>query len=99
MKTLFNVLSIIIKIATIVMAIIGAIMSIYMLILGEVYVNNVYCVVDETEDLDPDDEDQDHQLTTEAVSRTLADPRLKSSKFINVVSRSVNRIASFVANL
>ena len=99
MKTMLNVLSIIIKIAIVIFAIIGVIMSIFMIILGKVYVNNVYDVVDETEDLDPDDEDQDHQLTTEAVSRTLADPELKNNRFVNAVSCSVNRIASFVANL
>ena len=100
MKTALKVLTIAIKATTIIMAVIGTIMSIYMLMIGKVYVNNIYDVVDEHWDaFDPDDEAQDKQLTTEAVSRTLADSKLNNSKFINVVSRSVNRIVSFVANL
>ena len=101
MKTMLNILSVIVKAIVIIMAIVGAIMSIFMLMIGKVYVNNIYDVVDEYywDAFDPDDEAQDKQLTTEAVSRTLADSRLNNSKFINAVSRSVNRIASFVANL
>ena len=100
MKTMLNILSVIVKAIVIIMAIVGAIMSIFMLMIGKVYVNNIYDVVDEYWDaFDPDDEAQDKQLTAEAFSRTLADSRLNNSKFINAVSRSVNRIASFVANL
>ena len=100
MKTLFNIIGIIVKITMILMAIVGTIMSIYMLMIGKAYVHNVYDVVDEYWDsFNPDDEAQDMAITSEAVSRTLADPKLNSNRFVNVVSHSVNRIASFVANL
>ena len=99
MKTLFNIISIIVKIATIIMAIVGLISTIIVSIIGNVYVNHVYDVVGETDSVDPDDEDQDLALTTEAFSRTMADPRIKDSKFINAVGCGIGRFASFVANL
>lgn len=101
MKTALKAISIILKVATIIMAIIGTIMSIYILMIGKTYVNHIYDVIEECDPLalDPDDDAQDAALTTEAISRALADPKLNGNKFINVVSHSVNRIASFVANL
>lgn len=99
MKTTLKILSGVVMAATVIFAIIGAIMSIFMLMIGKIYVNHVYDVVEECDVLDPDDEDQDVALTTEAISRTLADPKLRSNKFINAVSYWVNKIDSFVANL
>lgn len=101
MKTLFNVLSIIVKVITILFAVIGAIMSIFMLIMGKVYINNVYDVVDafvEFGDFDPDNECQNLAITRQALDMTMGDPRIRNNKFIKAVSRSVNRIVSFVAN-
>ena len=99
MKTLFNIISIIVKIAIAIMAIVGATMTIAMVILAKPTVYNVYDVVDECEDLDPDNEDQDAALMAEAYRRTLSDPRIKDSKFLNAVSCGIGRFASFVANL
>lgn len=99
MKTLFNVLSIIVKIATIIMAIVGTIMTITMIVLAKPTVNHVYDVVEECEDLDPDSEDQDVALMSEAYRRTLSDPRVKCNKFVHAVAYGVGRFTSFVANL
>lgn len=98
MKTLFNVLSVIVKAITVIMACIGVVMTIAMVILAKPSVYHVYDVVEES-DLDPDDEDQDVALMSEAFSRTMADPRVKGSKFINAVAYGVGRFTSFVANL
>ena len=99
MKTLFNVLSIVLKIATIIMAIIGMIMTITMIVLAKPAVYNVYDVVDECDSINPDDEAQDVAIMTEAYRRTLSDPRVKGNKFINTVAHGVGRFTSFVANL
>ena len=99
MKTLFNIISIIVKIAIAIMAIVGATMTIAMVILAKPTVYNVYDVVDECEDLDPDNEDQDAALMAEAYRRTLSDPRVKGSRFIHAVACGVGRFTSFVANL
>lgn len=102
MKTLFNVLSIAIKVITILFAIVGVIATIVMAIVGPIYVNHIYDVVDafvDYGDFDPDSEIQDLAIKVQGFSMTIDDPRVKQNKFINVVSHSVNRIASFVANL
>lgn len=100
MKTMLNVLSVIVKIATIFFAIIGAILTLRIIILAKPAVNHVYDVVEETgDDLDPDDEDQDNRITTEAFRRTLSDPRIKGNAFVNAVDRGIGMFASFVANL
>lgn len=99
MKTLFSIIGIIVKIATIIMAIIGVIMTITMIVLAKPAVYNVYDVVDDCEDLDPDNEDQDAALMAEAYRRTLSDPRVKNSRFIHAVACGVGRFTSFVANL
>lgn len=99
MKSTLKVLATIIKIATIVMAVVGAIMTIAMVILAKPSVYHVYDVVEECDNLDPDNETQDIELMSEAFGRTMADPRVKGSKFINAVAYGVGRFTSFVANL
>lgn len=99
MKTVLKVLAIIMKIATIIFAIIGVIYTAVLIIMAKTAVYHVYDVIEEADNLDPDDEDQDNRLMTEAFSRTMADPRIKNCKFINAVSHGVGRFASFVANL
>ena len=99
MKTTLKVLFAILKVITVIMAIVGVIYTAVLIIMAKPAVNHVYDVVEECDGIDPDDEVQDRNLTAEAFSRTMADPRIKNCKFINVVSHSVNRIASFIANL
>lgn len=100
MKTAMKVLSIIAKVATISMAVIGAILTLRIIILAKPAVNHVYDVVEETgDDFDPDDEDQDNKITTEVFRRTLSDPRVKGNAFVNAVDRGVGMFATFVANL
>ena len=99
MKTVLKVLAIIMKIATIIFAIIGVIYTAVLIIIAKPAVNHVYDVIDEYDgNLDPD-EDQDRNLTSEAFSRTMADPRVKDNRFINAVAYGVGKFASFVANL
>ena len=99
MKTTLKVLFAILKIGIFIFAIIGAIYTAVLVIMAKPAVNHVYDVIDEYEgDLDPD-EDQDKNLTAEAFSRTMADPRIKNCKFINAVAYGVGKFTSFVANL
>lgn len=99
MKTLFNILSIIVKVLVAIFSIVGVIMIITMIILSKPAVYNVYNVVEECEDLDPDNETQDIELMSEAYKRTLSDPRVQHSKFINAVAYGIGKFTSFVANL
>lgn len=99
MKTAMNIVAIIIKIATISMAIVGTIMTIAMVILAKPAVYHVYDVVEECEDLDPDNETQDIELMSEAYKRTLSDPRVQRNKFVQAVAYGIGRFTSFVANL
>ena len=99
MKTLFNIIAVIAKITTIVMAIVGVVLTIVTMIIGNTYIDHVYDVVEECDPLAPDDEAQGDQLTAEAFRRTMADPRVKNSKFIKAVDWIEGEIASFVANL
>lgn len=99
MKTLFNILSIIVKIMMTIFSIIGLIMTIAMVILAKPAVHHVYDVVEECEDLDSNDETQGINLMTEAYRRTFSDPKVKNSKFIHAVECGIGRFTSFVANL
>ena len=99
MKTALKVLSIVLKAITIIFSIIGGVMTITMVMLAKPAVNHVYDVVDETEDIDPDDEDQDSAMMAEAYRRTLTDPRIKCNKFVHAVAYCIGRFTSFVANL
>ena len=99
MKTMLSILSVIIKVILAIFSIVGMIMTVAMIILAKPAVNHAYDVVEECDNLDPDDEAQDHQLTAEVISRTLSDPRVKGSKFIHLVARCIGRFTSFVANL
>lgn len=102
MKTALKVLTIAIKAITIIMTMIGVIATIIVAIVGPIYVNHIYEVVDafvEYGDFDPDDEVQDLAIKVQAFSMTMDDPRVKQNKFINVVAHGVGRFASFVANL
>lgn len=98
MKTTLKVLSVIIKVILIIFSVIGVILTAVMVIMAKTAVNHVYDVIEEADNLDPD-EDQDRDLTAEAFSRTMADPRVKDNRFINAVSYGVGKFASFVANI
>ena len=98
MKTTLKVLSVIIKVTLIIFSIIGVIYTAVLVIMAKTAVNHVYDVIEEVDNLDPD-EDQDRDLTAEAFSRTMADPRVKDNRFINAVSYGVGKFASFVANI
>lgn len=98
MKTTLKVLSVIIKVTLIIFSIIGVIYTAVLVIMAKTAVNHVYDVIEEADNLDPD-EDQDRDLTAEAFSRTMADPRVKDNRFINAVSYGVGKFASFVANI
>lgn len=99
MKSTLKVLSVVIKVLTVIFAVIGAIMTVAMVILAKPSVYHVYDVVEECENLDPDDETQDIELMSEAFGRTMADPRVKGSRFIHAVAYGVGKFTSFVANL
>ena len=99
MKTLFNILSIIVKVLVAIFSIVGVIMIITMVILAKPAVYHVYDVVEECEDLDPDNETQDIELMSEAYKRTLSDPRVQRNKFVQAVAYGIGRFTSFVANL
>ena len=99
MKTLFNIVGVVAKVITILFSIIGAILMARMVILAKPAINHVYDVVEETNDLNPDDEDQDNRLMSEAYRRTYSDPCIKNNKFVNAVDRGVAKFVSFVANL
>lgn len=99
MKTALKVLFAIIKIVIIIFAIVGVTATIVASIICRIFGNHFYDVVEETDDLDPDDEDQDLAITTEAYRRTLSDPRVMHNKFVRVVGYGVGRFSSFVANL
>ena len=98
MKTTLKVLFVIIKVTLIIFSIIGVIYTAVLVIMAKTAVNHVYDVIEEADNLDPD-EDQDRDLTAEAFSRTMADPRVKDNRFINAVSYGVGKFASFVANI
>ena len=99
MKTLFSIIATIAKILVIIFSIIGVIYTAVLVVMAKPAVNHVYDVIDEYEgDLDPD-EDQDRNITAEAFSRTMADPQIKGSRFINAVAYGVGKFTSFVANL
>ena len=99
MKNTLKALSIVLKVITIIFSIIGAIITIAMVIVAKPVVNHVYDVVDDCDNLDPDDETQDAALMAEAYRRTISDPSVKRSKFINAVCYGVGKFISFVANL
>ena len=99
MKTTLKVLSVIIKIILIIFAIIGVIYTAVLAIMAKPAVNHVYDVIDEYDGSLYPDEDQDRNITAEAFSRTMADPRVKDNRFINAVSYGVGKFASFVANI
>ena len=99
MKTTLKVLSVIIKIVIFIFAIIGAILTAAMLIMAKPAAYHVYDVIEEADNLDPDDEDQDRCLTAEAFKRTLADPQIKGSRFLHAVCGGIGKFISFVANL
>ena len=97
MKTTLKVLSIIIKIVLAIFSIVGIISTIAMVILAKPLVNNMYDMMDD-DNLDPDDEDQDIDLSTEAYRRTISDPRA-NGKFINALCHGVGKFIILVANL
>lgn len=99
MKTAMNIVATIAKAIVVIFAIIGVTATIVTSIICHIYGNHFYDVVEECDNLDPDDEDQDTEITTEAYRRTLSDPRVRRSKLINVVSRGIGKFTSFVANL
>ena len=99
MKTTLKVLSVIIKVILIIFSVIGVIYTAVLVIMAKPAVNHVYDVIDEYDGSLYPDEDQDRNITAEAFSRTMADPRIKNCKFINAVSYGVGKFASFVANI
>lgn len=99
MKTTLKVLSVIIKVIVIIFSIIGVILTAAMVIMAKPAAYHVYDVIEECDDLDPDDEDQDRNLTAEAFKRTLADPQIKGSRFLHAVCCGIGKFISFVANI
>ena len=99
MKTLFNILSIVLKIMMAIFSIIGVILTVRMVILARPAVEHIDAVADETNDIDPDDEDQDVALTTETYRKFLSDPRVRYNKFVNAVDYCVGKFVTFVGNL
>ena len=98
MKTLFSIISIIVKVVTIFFSIIGMVLTAKMIILAKPAVGHVDDVFEECEDLDPNDEDQNNRLVAEACRRTMADPCSKGS-FVHAVDYCVGKFVCFVANL
>ena len=98
MKTMLKVLSISIKIATIIMAIIGVIMAITVRTVSKVYNDHIYDVVDEA-DINPDIDEDRAALINEAFIRTMDDPRIRQNKIINAVAHGIGWLTSVVANL
>lgn len=99
MKTLFNIISIIVKVVTIFFSIIGIILTAKMVIVAKPAVSILHDATDSCEDLDPDDEDQDVALTTATYRRFLSDPRVRYNKFVNAVDYCVGKFVCFVGNL
>ena len=98
MKTMLKVLSISIKIATIIMAVIGVIMAITVRTVSKVYNDHIYDVVDEA-DINPDIDEDRAALMNEAFIRTMDDPRIRQNKIINVVAHGIGWLTSVVAHL
>lgn len=99
MKIALKTLSIIVKVITSIMAIIGVILTARVIILAKPAVDHVADVADEYDgDIDPDDEDQNNRIAIEAFRRALSDPRCKG-RFVHAVDYCIGVFASFVANL
>lgn len=98
MKTILKILSIIIKIVLAFFSIVGIISTIAMIAFAKPAVTAYSDVMDECENLDPDDEDQDIELSAEAYRRTISDPRA-NGKFINALCYVVGKFILFIANL
>ena len=93
-----KVLSISIKIATIIMAVIGVIMAITVRTVSKVYNDHIYEVVDEA-DINPDIDEDRAALMNEAFVRAMNDPRIRKNKIVNAVCYGVGWLTSVVANL
>lgn len=98
MKIALKTLSIIVKVITSIMAIIGVILTARVIILAKPAVDHVADVADEYDDIDPDNEDQNNRIATEAFRRALSDPRCKG-RFVHAVDYCVGMFATFVGNL